>query len=335
MVRECSTCSLNDKQSPKAPLKQWNPPDQPWDRIHVDFMGKFLGYYFLIVVDAFSKWLEVFLMNSITTSATIHHLQELFARYGLCREIVSDNGSQFTSEEFELFCARNGIRHWRTAPGHPQSNGQAERYVQTVKIALQKGFTEGKKVSDLLQKFLFTYRRTTHSSTNSSPAELFLKRELRTVLDLLHPNTNDMSEQARARYQRNFDRRTKPNHYQVGDKVIVRDFRQNPRKVQWIPGSLNSPIGSRLWSVQVGNQVWRRHQNQIKHRAWSTDDDVTHSNLSSSTDELDVTSPDLLSDSSSDSTSSPTSPAPPTVPPQTLRRSSRIRKPVNRLITEI
>ncbi|CAF4919812.1 unnamed protein product, partial [Rotaria socialis] len=79
-----------------------------------------------------SKWLEVFMMNDISTLSTISNLKTLFARYGLCEEIISDNGTQFTSNEFTEFCARNGIRHICTSPGHPQSNGQAERYVDIV-----------------------------------------------------------------------------------------------------------------------------------------------------------------------------------------------------------
>ena len=162
LARQCPTCTLNSKQAVKSPLKQWSVPLAPWHRIHIDFMGKFKNSYFLVVVDAHSKWLEVFIMSNTTTSMTITTLTSLFARYGLCEEIVSDNGPQFTSDEFAQFCARNGIRHIRTAPGHPQSNGQAERYVDTVKSALTKGLQKGGRVADVLYKFLFVYRSTVH-----------------------------------------------------------------------------------------------------------------------------------------------------------------------------
>ncbi|CAF4699473.1 unnamed protein product, partial [Rotaria magnacalcarata] len=79
-------------------------------------------------VDAYSKWIEVATMHNPSTKATIDVLSSLFARYGLCEIIVSDNGTQFTSTEFSEFCARNGIKHITTSPGHPQSNGQAEKY---------------------------------------------------------------------------------------------------------------------------------------------------------------------------------------------------------------
>lgn len=113
LARQCCHCTQNDKQPVKAPLQQWNVPDGPWQHIHIDFMGKFMGYYYLIIVDAHSKWLEVFMMNNISTAATMKNLTSLFSRYGLCEEIVSDNGTQFTSDEFNNFCIRNGIRHIR------------------------------------------------------------------------------------------------------------------------------------------------------------------------------------------------------------------------------
>ncbi|CAF1449621.1 unnamed protein product [Rotaria sordida] len=192
--------------------------------------------YFLIVVDTHSKWLEIFIVNDIsttTTTTTVNTLISPFARYGLCEEIVSDNGTQFTYEEFAQLCARNEIRHILTVPGHPQSNSQAERYVDIVKSALKKGLHNGEKISDVLSKFfLVCHRLTPHTTTNVSPAELFLKRQLRTVLDLLRFNATDTSSIVRKHYQLNFDRHTKERQFQQGSQVLVRDFRNNPNKVE-------------------------------------------------------------------------------------------------------
>ena len=256
LAAQCQTCPENSNQPPKAPLSQWPVPETPWKRIHIDYMGRFLNHYYLIVVDAYSKWLEVIVMNTITSTNTIDALLSLFTRYGLCEEIVSDNGTQFTSDEFNDFCARHGIRHIRTAPGQPQSNGQAERYVETVKSALTKGVAGGSgTLSTVLNKFLFSYRSTPHATTAVSPAELFMKRQLRTVLDLLRPTANDSFQNARQRYQKNFDQHTRAREFHSGDLVMVRDFRNAQNKIKWTHGTLLSRIGTRNWNVQVQDQT--------------------------------------------------------------------------------
>ena len=123
MVQDCQACQANRQKPPTAPLHPWSWPTGVWQRIHIDFAGPFLGHMFLLVIDSHSKWLEVFVMSSTTSIKTIDTLKSLFARYGLPEQIVSDNGPQFTSDEFKSFCKSNGIRHITGAPYHPSTNG--------------------------------------------------------------------------------------------------------------------------------------------------------------------------------------------------------------------
>jgi len=66
---------------------------------------------FLVVVDAHSKWIEVSIVNSATSAVTIQKLRSMFVTHGLPRMVVSDNGSVFTSGEFQQFMIKNGINH--------------------------------------------------------------------------------------------------------------------------------------------------------------------------------------------------------------------------------
>ena len=152
----------------KAPLHPWEWATAPWQQLHIDFAGPFQNSMFLVVVDAHSKWPEVIPLSSTTTSKTIEVLRDLFARFGIPEQIVSDNGPQFASEEFQAFIKSNGIRHITSAPYHPATNGLAERLVQTFKQALRAMFQISKPVKDKLAKFLIAYRNTPHSTTGES-----------------------------------------------------------------------------------------------------------------------------------------------------------------------
>ena len=131
-------------------------------------------------------------MKTTTSAKTIEVLCNLFASQGPPEEVVSDNGPQFTSCEFKQFLRSNGIRQTLVPAYHPESNGAAEKSVQTVKAALLKQVlgeeTQAMSLQHRLANFLLMYRSTPHSVAGVSPAELFLKRQLRTRFSLLKPS---------------------------------------------------------------------------------------------------------------------------------------------------
>ena len=131
--RSCASSQQVRKPPAVAPLMHWMWPSNPWHRIHIDYAEDENGHY-LIVVDAHSRWPEIFFMPRNTSAgATISILRELFAKYDLPVQCVSDNGSQFRSEDFVRFLKLNGVKHVRVAPYHAASNGLAERMVQSFK----------------------------------------------------------------------------------------------------------------------------------------------------------------------------------------------------------
>lgn len=121
-----------------APAHKWETLRAPWSRVHIDFGGPFHGQTFMVIVDAYSKWLEIILMFSTTTEAVIKALRRLFSTHGLPDILVSDNGPQFMATQFKLFLAEQGIHHALVIPFHSTSNGQMERMVQSTKEALSR-----------------------------------------------------------------------------------------------------------------------------------------------------------------------------------------------------
>jgi hypothetical protein len=114
-VSNCSVCQAMRNDPPTAQIHPWTFPSKPWSRVHIDYAGPVGGYMYLVVVDAYSKYPEVVKMTTTTSDATIRELREIFSRHGLCEVLVSDNGPQFVSREFEDFCKANGIVHRTSA----------------------------------------------------------------------------------------------------------------------------------------------------------------------------------------------------------------------------
>ena len=184
-VRQCRQCQLQQPIPPVAPLHPWSWPTRPWTRLRLNYAGPFEGKMILVLIDARSKWIETVHTPNATSVTVIEEFREKFAQFGIPQTIVTDNGTCFTSAEFESFLTDNGIHHLTTAPHHPASNGLAERAVQIVK----KGLKKNKKGSfcTRLSRTLFSYRITPQTTTSISPAELLLKRRPRSKLGYLKP----------------------------------------------------------------------------------------------------------------------------------------------------
>ena len=219
----------------------------------MDFSVNFMGWNYLVVVDAFSKWPEVVMMKSTTAERTIDVMREIFSRQGIPRELVSDNGPQFASREFAAFMKSNGIKHTLSAPFHPQSNGEAENFVKTVKAGL-KSFKSG-SVETNLARFLMSYRVTPHTTTKRTPSELLMGRNILSKYDLICP---DLKGQIQQRSGGKFE----PRVVEVGEKVLAKDYRGKPG---WSQGVVVARLGSRTYLVETTEGLmWKRHIDQLR-----------------------------------------------------------------------
>ena len=224
----------------------------------------------LLSCDAYTKWLEVCTVPSCSSHSAIRFLRNVFSTHGIPEVLVSDNGTAFCSEEFNNFVKRNGIRHIRSAPYHPATNGLAERAVQTLKEALKKSDAD---MDTRIARFLFTYRLTPHATTGISPAELLLKRKPRSLLDSLHPDVTAKAQKGQERQKHFFDRNaTKPRHFQPGDSVYVENFNGSPK---WISGVVSEIAGPLSVVVDIGEgRMCRRHLDHVRARRTESKDVV-------------------------------------------------------------
>ena len=172
IVRQCPTCARESQQR-REPLIKSTLPDYPWQIIGTDLF-ELEGTKYLLTVDYFSRYPEVTKLTTTTSAAVISHLKNVFSHHGIPEVVHSDNGPQFSALEFTQFANEYGFCHITSSPKYPQSNGQAERMVQTVKHLL-------KNSKDPYMAML-TYRSTPLPWCGRSPAELSMGRQIRTCV---------------------------------------------------------------------------------------------------------------------------------------------------------
>ena len=165
-------CQENLNPPARAPVHPWEWPECVWSCVHVDSAGPFEGSMFLLVVDTYSKWMEVVPIRHATSQTTIDKLRVIFAIHGLPEMLVSDNGTSFTSAEFQEFVSSNAIRHVLTSPYYPASKRLTEKAVQTFKSAMRKMSTG--PLESWIARFLFPPHLTPTTTTGNAPAELLL-----------------------------------------------------------------------------------------------------------------------------------------------------------------
>ncbi|XP_024867653.1 uncharacterized protein K02A2.6-like [Temnothorax curvispinosus] len=257
LAKNCFECNKIRNDPSKVTLHPWEKTTEPFQRVHVDYAGPFYNTYLLILIDAYSRWPEIYITKDMTTATTIQICRRIFSQFGLPKVLVSDSGRQFTAHEFRNFMKENGIFHKFSPSYHPATNGMAERYVRTVKQSLRalhwQGTNEEKDI--MLCKFLLQYRITPHSVTNKPPATLFLNRNnLRTRLDLLKPAIEHVKQEAMSEQGiRNFAE---------GERVAVRDYIHEDK---WKFGRVVQKLGKLIYTIRLDDgKIRRKHIDQIR-----------------------------------------------------------------------
>tara|TARA_B110000881_G_scaffold207396_1_gene211562 strand:- start:705 stop:4865 length:4161 start_codon:yes stop_codon:yes gene_type:complete len=227
MVTKCVTCAINRPES-KEPLMPSSLPDRPWQRIGSDLFH-FQGQTHLIVVDYYSRWLEIKKLKDETSESVIIALKELFAQHGIPELVISDNGPQYSANQFQQFAADYGFNHVTSSPHYPQANGEAERAVRTVKALLRK--------NQDIYLALLTYRATPLQN-GFSPSELLMGRKLRTQLPMLPSKLlpaipqpiSEKESKYRHDQQQHYNDRHRARELSAlhpGDNVYLRDRKQD------------------------------------------------------------------------------------------------------------
>ena len=191
--KSCETCQITSKHGTKfrAPMQSMPIIEEPFKRIAMDIVGPLErsrsgNKYILVICDYATRYPEAIPLRSIEAKKIADELIKLFSKVGIPQEILTDQGSNFTSKLLKEIYKLLHIKGITTAPYHPQTDGMVERLNGTLKAMIRK-FT----VSDphnwdqLVPYLLFAYREVPQESTGFSPFELLYGRKVRGPLDVM------------------------------------------------------------------------------------------------------------------------------------------------------
>lgn len=264
-VLKCTVCEKFKKTNTKEPLHPHAIPERPFEKIGIDLM-EFRNVHYLVLIDYYSKWIEIEKVNNKSINEIKQKLKLLFAKFGIPCIIVSDN-SPFNSFEFKSFAKEWDFECVFVSPRYPQSNGMVERAVGISKLILKKAHEEGKDgIISLME-----YRNTPISGLGLSPAQLFFNRRLRTKLPISSKLLNaEIFKNINAKLR---DRQKKQKYYydktssnlkplQPGETVYVQNEKNKTWEIAKVVAKDKNP---RAYIVKLGNgKMFRRNRKFIR-----------------------------------------------------------------------
>ena len=234
LISKCSVCQEHRNKNQKEPLLPHEVPNRPWSKLGADIF-QFGNEQYLLIVDYYSEFFEISKLSDLKSITVITHCKSQFARHGIPDIFMSDNGTQFDSREFRQFADEYGFELKTSSPTYPQSNGMAEKAVQTAKRLLKKAKKDGRDP----YLALLDFRNTPRDKHLGSPVQRLMGRRTKTTLPtsetLLKPklvkNVSSNLKEKRNAEKSFYDRNSrKLPQIREGDDVRIR------RGNIWEPG---------------------------------------------------------------------------------------------------
>ena len=306
--RYCRSCDICQRTVDKgtvtrAPVQNMPLECAPFEKVSIDLIGPIApmsdrGHrYILTLVDFSTRYPEAVALRNIDTESVAEALLGIFARLGVPRVLLSDNGPQFISDLMQEITRLLSIRLVHSSIYHPMSNGLVEKFNGTLKRMLRRMSAERPKDWDrYIEPLLFAYREVPQASTGFSPFELLYGRSVRGPMEILREmlSGDEPSEETRSAYEyvidlrnridatcrlasenlenaskvykRHFDKKAKMRYLEVGNKVLILlPTDHNKLIMKWKgPFEVIEKVDSTDYRVQIGNNVKLFHINMLK-----------------------------------------------------------------------
>lgn len=306
--RYCRSCDICQKTVPKgkqvkAPLGKMPIIDVPFRRVAVDLVGPLVpitdkgNRYILTIVDYATRYPEAVALPSIETERVAEALIEVFCRVGFPREMLTDMGTQFTSDLMSEVSRLISLRQLTTTPYHAMCNGLVERFNGTMKMMLKRLCAERPRDWDkYLGPALFAYREVPQESIAFSPFELMygwpvrgpmtilkelwtkeisdpevrstyeyvinLRERLESTCELVKQNLQKASK----KQARIYNRRSRSRKLKVGQKVLVLlPTKANKLLMHWKgPFTVVEKVTDLDYRIDMEGKIKMFHLNMLK-----------------------------------------------------------------------
>ena len=333
LVGVCVTCRTHRNALQREPMQ---PHDVP---VGLDLFS-YKGKDYLLIVDYYSRFFEVVKLPDMRAATIVTNTKSIFSRHGIPEVVMSDNGPQYTSSEYKSFSEAWEFSHETSSPRYPQSNGLAERTVQTVKNILTKAEESNRDPYLAILEY-----RNTQIDDIASPAQLLMSRRLRSIIPTTTRQLKPMIVPAQHAWNKLQCKQNKQTHYydtrakassthnlQSGDKVFIKVKPDG----QWRPGIINSHAGTpRSYHVSLpdGGQYRRNNKQHIMTTPATKQPPAECDKLGQTPTAHKA--PSVDTDDQGLITQTPVQPEPTATPASTpacqTSRSGRIRRPPERL----
>lgn len=267
LISNCRICEKFSSANRKDPLIPHEVPNLPFQKVGCDILT-YQNKDYLVLIDYYSKWIELRELNCKSASGVIMALKSIFSVHGIPKTLISDN-MPFSSYEFKLFTRAWNFSHITSSPNYPRSNGESEKAVHIVKQMLKKKTEEGKDI----YISLLEYRSTPIPHIGLSPSEMLMSRLLRTKLPAsdfklqpkVHNNIVVKLKSYQEKYKTYHDKQAKinPMNYVPDQNVIIKRYNDKT----WAPGKVVGLADTpRSYIVQDDTgKLLRRNSYHLKH----------------------------------------------------------------------
>ena len=277
-VKRCRTCQEEQRAQQKEPMIIRAIPTHPWQTVASDCF-ELNNKAYVVVVDVYSGYIDFARLSSMTSKSIIAALKPMFATHGAPVQLLSDNGRNYISQEFEQFSKDWEFEHVTCSPHYHKSNGRAEAAVKIMKNILKKSINSNTDV----HKALLEWRNAVAPGETASPAQKLMSRRTRSLLPCSQymytpraiKNVPNQIRESRQKAKSYYDAHTKPlPKLEMEQSVLVQTHPHIPHS-KWSIGRVLKQVAPRSYLVEVDGKRYKRNRIHLRTTNIKSENDDT------------------------------------------------------------